>query len=262
MRKKRILFSTCLTLMVSGYTGSYAVAQTNGVKYEQMISSKPLTSVLKELEERFSTKIIFSYEDLDAYRSLRSFTWGGDETAVDSMRYSVWSTKPNNTGTYLVCHINGDDAYFTLDKPKKIEYILVSNTTWDYLAMTYGDTYGTAEKPMQNPNIPSKPKGIWHTYVEGGVKKFGENDYFIVTAKGYLAGSETGSVSFDLACKKGHNADHPTWDYVVADWMKMDLTALGTVDKVVFYLDSSDKDENGKMRTPAWFCLDGFQFAK
>ena len=104
-------------------------------------------------------------------RSLRSFTWGGDETAVDSMRYSVWSTKPNNTGTYLVCHINGDDAYFTLDKPKKIEYILVSNTTWDYLAMTYGDTYGTAEKPMQNPNIPSKPKGIWHTYVEGGVKK-------------------------------------------------------------------------------------------
>lgn len=195
-------------------------------------------------------------------RSLRSFTWGGDETAVDSMRYSVWSTKPNNTGTYLVCHVNGDDAYFTLDKPKKIEYILVSNTTWDYLAMTCGDTYGTAEKPMLNPNIPSKPKGIWHTYVEGGVKKFGKNDYFIVTAKGYLAGSETGSVSFDLACKKGHNADHPTWDYVVADWMKMDLTALGTVDKVVFYLDSSDKDENGKMRTPAWFCLDGFQFAK
>lgn len=46
-----------------------------------------------------------------------------------------------------------------------------------------------------------------------------------------------------MACKKGHNADHPTWDYVVADWMKMDLTALGTVDKVVFYLDSSDKDE-------------------
>lgn len=195
-------------------------------------------------------------------RSLRSFTWGGDEAAVDSMRYSVWSTRPNNTGTYLVCHVNGDDAYFTLDKPKKLDYILVANTTWTYLATTYGDTYGTEEAPVQNPNIPSKPKGIWHTYVDGGVKKFGDSDYLTVTAKGYLAGSETGSVSFDLVCKKGHNPEHTAWDYTVTDWMKMELSSLGTVDKVVFYLDSSDKDANGKMRTPSWFCLDGFQFAQ
>jgi len=68
MRKKRLLFSTCLALLMSGYTGEYAVAQTNGAKYEQVISSRPLTSVLKELEERFNTKIIFSYEDLEAYK--------------------------------------------------------------------------------------------------------------------------------------------------------------------------------------------------
>lgn len=195
-------------------------------------------------------------------RSERSFVWNNDEVSIDSMRYSVWSTKPNNTGVYLVCHVNGDDAFFTLDTPKKIDYILVANTTWAYLATTYGDTYGTEDAPVVNPNIPSKPKGVWHTYVDGGVKKFGDNDYLTVTAKGYLAGQQTGSVSFDLVCKKGHNAENPSWNYTVTDWRKMELSALGTVDKVVFYLDSSDKDANGRMRTPSWFCLDGFQFAQ
>ena len=57
MREKKILFSACLALMLSGYNGNNAVAQTNGVKYEQVIKSKPLTKVLKELEERFKSMI-------------------------------------------------------------------------------------------------------------------------------------------------------------------------------------------------------------
>ena len=68
MRKKRILFSTCLALALSGYCGNIAVAQTSNVKYEQVINSKPLTTVLKQLEERFNTKIVFSYEDLASYK--------------------------------------------------------------------------------------------------------------------------------------------------------------------------------------------------
>lgn len=32
------------------------------------MSTKPLTSILKKIEERFGTKIIFSYEDLEKYR--------------------------------------------------------------------------------------------------------------------------------------------------------------------------------------------------
>lgn len=192
-------------------------------------------------------------------RSNRSFVWNNDEVSMDSVRYSVWSTRPNTTGTYLVCHVNGDDAYFTFDTPQTIDYILVANTTWVYLATYFGDTYGTEKKPVANLNVPSKPMGVWHSYVEGGVRRMTEGDYFTVTAKGYLAGQQTGSVSFDLVCRKGHNTENPAWDYYVTDWRKMELSALGKVDKVVFYLDSSDKDENGRMRTPSWFCLDGFQ---
>ena len=54
--------------MLSGYNGNNAVAQTNSVKYEQVIKSKPLTKVLKELEVRFNTKIVFSYDDLASYK--------------------------------------------------------------------------------------------------------------------------------------------------------------------------------------------------
>ena len=104
-------------------------------------------------------------------RSMRSLTWTGTEAAVDSMRYSTFSTRPNTTGTYLVCHVNGDDAFFTMSQPRVIEYILVSNTTWAFNAMSYGDALGTEEEPKENPNVPSKPKGVWQTYVPGGVKK-------------------------------------------------------------------------------------------
>lgn len=195
-------------------------------------------------------------------RSNRSFVWTNTTEAIDSIRYSVWSTRPNNTGTYLVCHVNNDDAFFTFSKPQVIDYILVANTTWAYLAMNYGDTYGTEEEPVANPNIPSKPMGIWHSYVPGGVKKFEDNDYFTLTVKGYRGGTQTGTVTLDLACKKGHNVDYPDWDYIITDWRKLELSALGEVDKVVFYLDSSDKNEQNVMRTPAWFCLDGFQLQK
>lgn len=196
-------------------------------------------------------------------RSQRSFTWKGDETSLDSLRYSVWTTKPNDTETYAVCRVKGEDAYFTLETPSEIEYILVANTTWSFLAMTYGDQFGTKEKPEINLNIPSKPKGIWYTFVNVGVKKFtlANKDYFRLTAKGYLNGKTTGNVTFDLACC-GSNSANATWNYIIANWMRMNLNTLGVVDKVVFSLDSSDKDTNGNTKTPAWFCLDGIQLKR
>ena len=199
-------------------------------------------------------------------RMKRSLPWNGDELSIDSMRYSVYNARPNDTGTYAVCRVKGGEAYFTLDTPSVIQYILVANDAWSYFAMLYGDKYCKIneetgeEEPVENPGIPSKPKGIWYTYVPGGVKKFDkeDKDFFRLTAKGFQGGKETGSVTFDLACK-GANVDNPNWDYIISKWGRMDLVSLGVVDKVVFYLESSDKDADGRMRTPEWFCLDGIQ---
>ena len=49
------------------------------------------------------------------------------------------------------------------------------------------------------------------------------------------------------------NTEHLDWKYVVSDWTRWDLAALGTVDKVVFYLESTE------VNSPVWFCLDGIQ---
>lgn len=197
-------------------------------------------------------------------RSMRSFVWKDDEVSLDSIRYSVWTTRPNTTGNYLVCHVSGEDAYFTLDKPSVIDYTLVANTTWNFLGMNYGEVYtATDGGPVANPNVPNTNiKNIWHTYMPGGAKKFGDNDYLTLTAKGYRGGTQTGTASIDLACMKGHNAANPAWNYIAAIWYRFDLAALGEVDKVVFTMDSSDKDDAGQMRTPAWFCLDGLQIRK
>ena len=89
---------------------------------------------------------------------------------MDTIRYSVWTTRPNTTETYVVCHVKGDDAFFTLDEPSVIDYMLVSNSTWGYLAMTYGDTYGTKEEPQANPNIPSAPKGFGIPMYQEGLR--------------------------------------------------------------------------------------------
>lgn len=102
MRKKRILFSTCLALALSGYCGNIAVAQTSNVKYEQVINSKPLTSVLKDLEERFGTKIVFSYEDLEAYKVNTHVKANSAKDALNQILAGIPVSYTINNGTISV----------------------------------------------------------------------------------------------------------------------------------------------------------------
>lgn len=84
--------------------------------------------------------------------------------------------------------------------------------------------------------------------------------YFKITAKGYLNGQLTATSDYYLAVFKGvAPAPYDTWNVIQSEWAKWDLSSLGVVDKVVFYLDSSDKDSYGNMRTPPYFCLDGIR---
>lgn len=223
---------------------SSQATHSNGVKF----------NTLKNADGTYSG---FAYSN----RNNRSFTWTNTQQALDSNIYSVYTRFPNANEVYAVGCVKGDDAYFTLEKPAVVEHVLVANTTYVYLALVYGDQKGTPEEPATNDNIPgaANKKGVWYTYVPGGVKKMvdEDQDYFKLTAKGYLGTSQTGSVDFYLCNRKGDPA-HPDWSVVINDWYKMDLSALGEVDRVVFYLESSDVVD-GRMRTPAYFCLDGIR---
>jgi hypothetical protein len=242
--------------------------------------------------------------------------------AVDTCIYSVFSgTYPNQLGTFAVVRVEGDEAYFTLDKPRTVEHILVANTTYNYLLLTYGSRYSAyldattqAYLPSQavtlaairNPNIPDASAskfGVWHLPTPHGdlIRLEGQqilykrqkgheaaqaaraggktedaaksdstaaaaaavSGYFKLTAKGFKGGAATGSVDYYLATlSKVAPAPYDAWNIIQGFWAKVELTALGEVDKVVFYLDSSDKDSNGNVRTPPYFCIDGIRLSK
>ena len=196
-------------------------------------------------------------------RNNRSFTWTATQEALDSNIYSVYTRFQNANEIYAVGRVEGDDAYFTLESPAVVEHILVANTTYVYLALVYGDQYGTEEEPVANPNIPgsANKKGVWYTNVPGGVKKMvnDDKDYYKLIVTGYNGSTETGQVEFYLCTRKG-DPNHPDWSLVINDWYKVDLSSLGVVSKVVFHVASSDVEEGtGRMRTPPYFCLDGIR---
>lgn len=69
--------------------------------------------------------------------------------------------------------------------------------------------------------------------------------YYKVTVEGSLKGVATGSAECTLV-----SGGKP-----VADWVKVDLTTLGEVDKVVFAVDSNERNAQGLL-VPAFFGLD------
>ena len=212
-----------------GFTSK--AAHTNGVKF----------NTVKNPDGTYSG---FAYSN----RNNRSFTWTATQEALDSNIYSVYTRFPNANEIYAVACVKDDDAYFTLEKPAVVEHILVANTTYAYLAMVYGDQYGTPEAPVANPNIPGSAdkKGVWYSNVPGGVKKLvdEDKDYFKLIIKGFKDNTQTGTVNFYLCTRKG-DPENPDWSRVVND------------------LESTDIEEGtGRMRTPAYFCLDGIRIQK
>ena len=60
MREKKLFFLTCFALMTPNISeGNYIVAQNHQTKYEQVINSKPLTSILKKLRKNLVRKLFF-----------------------------------------------------------------------------------------------------------------------------------------------------------------------------------------------------------
>jgi hypothetical protein len=84
-------------------------------------------------------------------------------------------------------------------------------------------------------------------------KKFGKNDWFLLTITGYDANDEvTGTKEYYLADLRDEDKA-----YIINDWRYVDLSSLGKVKKLGFNLTSTDNGDYG-MNTPAYFCFDNF----
>ena len=154
-------------------------------------------------------------------------------TSGAANKYSSKAASGNNSENYLIAqnkstiHLNGAAAN------NVVSGTYITNTTYAANSMRDGD---------------------------GFAKKFGgltgnDSDWFLLTIKGYTAGSLTvDSVNFYLA---DYRFTDNTQDYIVKDWRWVDLTSLGNVDSLSFSLNSSDAGGFG-INTPAFFAIDNF----
>lgn len=181
-----------------------------------------------------------------AERNFEGFTYSNiiDSVGIDSLerRAAFPGGGHNGSPQYAVAHGQICNAWYAIDIVSKptgmgqnapIWGFYVTNTTHDVLSMLHGDSTS---------------------------KKFGgtsgnDPDWFLLTIKGYNYGNLVDSAQLYLA---DFRSDTPAQDYIVKDWQWVDLSNWPNygVDSLTFSLSSSDTDSAGRMRTPAYFCLD------
>lgn len=156
-----------------------------------------------------------------AYSTMTATTYA----SLDDQYNSCVGHGANDSKTFAVVYYNSYAKILpTIARKDRASFepqaCFVTNSAYAYTSMKEGDAYA---------------------------KKFDENDWFLITATGYLDDVRVGTAEYYLA-QNGQIAD---------DWGIFDLSGIGTVDRVLFSLSSSDNGEWG-MNTPAYFCLDNF----
>lgn len=142
----------------------------------------------------------------------------------------------NNSANYAIGQQAAVIKFNSTAEGKVVNGFYVTNSTYAALSMQDGDSFA---------------------------KKFGgtsgdDPDWFKLTVKKWLGGVMTNdSVVFYLA---DYRFTDNSQDYIVTDWQYVDLTSLGNVDSLSFFLTSTDNGSFG-MNTPAFFCIDDFTTA-
>ncbi len=150
-------------------------------------------------------------------------------------------TGNNNSNTFAVGTTYGSLTIRLTDSliGKKVNGFYVNNSTYAYKSMRNGDAFA---------------------------KKFGDTtgtgcacaqgtypDWFKLTVKRYYGGTlQNDSVAVYLADYRFSNSAQ---DYILKNWTFINLSSLGNVDSLTFFLTSSDNNSFG-MNTPAFFCMD------
>ena len=132
---------------------------------------------------------------------------------------------------YLVAYPQGGKIT-VLNNPEgdQLRGMYVTNDAWNVYAYTVGDSY------TKN--------------AETGNDAFDKGDWCKLT----ITADNGNSVDVYLADYQSENADDR---YYLNTWQWVDLSSLGTVKSLQFFITSSRKNEYG-MTTPGYFCVDNF----
>lgn len=156
-------------------------------------------------------------------------------TAGYTNDFSAYPGTGSNSENYAVNY--GGNIDFTTSA--LVNSIDITNTTFAALSMLNGDNYGKVFGSTLDAN--------------GDVDGTNGEDWFRLLIVGRDDNSAvTDTVVFYLA---DYRFADSTQDYIVDSWETVNLTALGAVRYLEFFLESSDVGDFG-MNTPAYFALD------
>jgi len=163
------------------------------------------------------------------YTYWSGFAYSNVVDTTDSSFTNQYASKPGGGfggpgTTYAIAYGNG--AAIDLPMPATVSGLQIANTTYAFGVMAFPD-----------PNNFSTP--------------LGPNGWFATTATGKLGTTTTGSATFFLADLRG--ASPPG---ILATWAWFDLASLGTVDRIEFSFDGSDRHPTFGLNTPAYFAMD------
>ncbi|WP_144059577.1 DUF4465 domain-containing protein [Rhodopirellula sallentina] len=143
---------------------------------------------------------------------------------------AITGSGANGSSTYAVAYA-GSPALISRDGDQPFESIEITNTTYAALSMRDGDAFA---------------------------KKFGgetgdDADFLLLTIDGLDSdGNSIGQVEFYLA---DYRFDDNSLDYIVDEWMTVDVSPIGDAEVLSMSLSSSDNGSFG-MNTPAYFAVD------
>jgi hypothetical protein len=179
-----------------------------------------------------------------------SFTdWGGGFTSWSGFAFSnvtdtatsgydnqysaMVTSLQNPLNVYAVAYYSSysqDDTKIEFDRKVNLVSVNITNTVY-------------AHHSMRNGNQFSKKFGG----VDGT-----DPDWFLLTIDGYNNGVKTQSLDFYLADFRSANSSQ---DYIRDSWTNVNLSSLGSVDKIMFKFTSTDNGGDG-MNTPAYVAID------
>ena len=164
-------------------------------------------------------------------------------------------------GTYAVA--SGDGAFVNLPSMTLAQSLRMANTTYAALAVRDGIDRNDGGQPFV-----TGPFGSMASISRPGYQASldpGGNDFFRVTITGFDApdatGNQTGSLTRYLADYRDDKSDNPDGvlfggaDYVLADWVEVDLTALGGARSFSLSFETTDIGTFGP-NTPAYLAID------
>ncbi len=158
-------------------------------------------------------------------------------TAGSGNQYSaITGSGYGGSANYVVANDYGDaKVYLTVGcEGRAVKGFYVTNATYAYYSMKNGDQFA---------------------------KKFGgpsgtDPDWFRLNVQGWKNGVlKQQKVEFYLA---DYRSNDSTQDYILKTWAWVDLQPLGSVDSLVFHLESTDTAGGFGMNNPAYFVLDNF----